>query len=148
VRVVAQRVTSSSVEVSEKIVGEIEKGLVLFLGIKNGDSEEDLAWMAEKCLNLRIFENEEGKFHYSVLEIKGEILVVSQFTLYGDCRKGRRPSFTQAAEPEIAEKLYEKFVLLLKESGLKIQTGIFASRMKVMIHNEGPVTLILDTEER
>ncbi len=147
-RAVVQRVTESRVLVGEKIVGAIGRGLVVLLGIRNGDTERDAEWLAEKCVNLRIFENEEGKFHFSLLDISGEILVVSQFTLYSNCRRGRRPSFTEAAPPELAEKLYNRFVEILTQKGLKVETGIFAARMKVEIHNDGPVTLILSSEDK
>jgi D-tyrosyl-tRNA(Tyr) deacylase len=147
-RVVVQRVSKAKVFVEGNIVGSISKGLVILVAVKNEDTEEEVKWLADKCVNLRIFENEQGKFHYSLLDIRGEILVISQFTLYGDCRRGRRPSFTDAAQPELAEELYEKFVEVLKPTGLKVQTGIFAARMLVEIHNNGPVTLILDSKER
>ncbi len=147
-RAVVQRVTNGRVSVDGKIVGAIGKGLVVFLGIRNGDTDKDAEWLAEKCVNLRIFENKEGKFHFSLLDIFGEVLVVSQFTLYGDCRRGRRPSFTEAASPELAEKLYNRFVEFLREKGLKVETGIFGARMKVKIHNDGPVTLILSSEDK
>ncbi|MFH1941312.1 MAG: D-aminoacyl-tRNA deacylase [bacterium] len=147
-RAVVQRVSRASVAVDGKVVGEIGRGLVILLGVREGDREEDARWMAEKCAHLRIFENEEGKFHFSVLDIMGEILAVSQFTLYGDCRRGRRPSFTDAASPEVAEALYRNFVESLRRIGLKVETGVFAARMKVEIHNDGPVTLIVDSEHR
>ena len=146
--VVIQRVDHARVLVDGKEVGGIGKGLVIFLGVKEGDQEEDLNWLADKCVNLRIFENEEGKFHHSVLDIEGEILIVSQFTLYGNCRKGRRPSFTQAAHPIFAEKMYQRFVETVKNSGLHVETGIFAARMVVEINNKGPVTLFIDSEEK
>ena len=147
-RAVVQRVTEGKVLVEGKIVGAIGKGLMILLGIRNEDTEKDAEWLAEKCVNLRIFENEEGKFHFSLLDISGEILVVSQFTLYSDCRRGRRPSFTAAAPPELAEKLYNRFLEILKQKELKVETGIFAARMKVEIHNDGPVTLILNSEDK
>ena len=147
-RAVVQRVSRASVAVDGKGVGEIGRGLVILLVIKGGDTEEDVRWLAEKCAHLRIFENEEGKFHFSVLDIKGEILTVSQFTLYGDCRRGRRPSFTDAAPPKIAETIYGKFIEALQRIGLKVETGVFAAHMKVEIHNDGPVTLIVDSEHR
>jgi len=147
-RAVVQRVTQAKVSVGEEVVGAIGKGLVLLLGVRNGDKEKDAQRLAEKCVNLRIFENDEGKFDFSLLDISGEVLVVSQFTLYGDCRRGRRPSFTEAADPEVAEKLYNTFVGLLREKGVKVETGIFRARMKVEIHNDGPVTLILSSEDK
>lgn len=146
-RVVVQRVSQGRVFVDDKVTGSIGRGLVILLGVKDGDTEEDARWLAEKCVNLRIFENDEGKFHFSLLDIRGEILVVSQFTLYGDCRKGRRPSFTDAAPPEVAEGLYEKFIEILRQTGLRVETGVFASRMRVEIRNDGPVTLIVDSEK-
>ena len=145
-RAVVQRVAKADVVVEGNVVGRIGRGLVILLGVKGDDREEDAVWLAEKCMNLRIFENEEGKFDLSLLNIHGEALVVSQFTLYGDCRRGRRPSFTDAAPPELAESLYEAFVNAIRQSGLSVQTGVFAARMMVNIHNEGPVTLIVDTE--
>ncbi len=147
-RVVVQRVSRARVLVDDEVVGAIGRGVVLLLGVKDGDGEEDARWLAEKCVNLRIFENDEGKFDFSLKEIGGEALVVSQFTLYGDCRRGRRPSFTKAASPEMAERLYAEFVALLRRMGLSVQTGVFAARMQVEIHNDGPVTLIVDSEGR
>ena len=147
-RAVVQRVCRARVLVDEDVVGAVDRGIALLLGVKRGDTEEDARWLAEKCTNLRIFENEEGKFDLSLKEIGGEILVVSQFTLYGNCRKGRRPSFTEAAPPEVAERLYGEFVETLRQMGLDVQTGVFGARMVVEIHNDGPVTLILDSEER
>jgi len=145
-RAVVQRVAKADVVVEGNVVGRIGRGVVILLGVKNDDREEDAVWLAEKCMNLRIFENEEGKFDFSLLDIHGEALVVSQFTLYGNCRRGRRPSFTDAAPPELAESLYEAFVDAIRQSGLNAQTGVFAARMMVNIYNEGPVTLIVDTE--
>lgn len=147
-RAVVQRVREAKVFVEDEVVGTIGRGVVVLVGVKDGDREEDASWLAEKCVNLRIFENDQGKFHFSLLDIQGEILVVSQFTLYGDCRRGRRPSFTEAAPPEVAEKLYEKFVEALRKTGLHVSTGVFAARMRVEIHNEGPVTLIVDSGNR
>ncbi len=144
-RVVIQRVSEGQVCIDEQVISGIKKGVVILLGIKRGDTETDAKWLADKCLNLRIFKNDEGKFQHSLLNVRGEILVVSQFTLYGDCRKGRRPSFTEAADPSAAELLYDCFVDLLKQSGLEIKTGVFAARMEVKIINDGPVTLIIDS---
>ena len=146
-RVVIQRVRKASVTVDNQITGSIGFGLVILIGVAREDSENDVQWIADKCINLRIFENEEGKFHYSLLDTGGEILAISQFTLLGDCRKGRRPSFTHAAEPKKAQQLYERFVDILKEKKIKIETGVFAARMSVEIHNDGPVTLILDSKK-
>ncbi len=145
-KAVLQRVRKAAVTVEGKQVGSTGRGLVILLGVREGDFESDVNWLADKCLNLRIFENEEGKFHYSVLDVHGDLLVVSQFTLYGDCRRGRRPSFTEAANPAKAVELYESFVSRLRESGLRVETGIFAARMLVDIANEGPVTVVIDTE--
>ncbi len=146
-RAVIQRVREGRVLIDSRIVGAIKKGIVILLGVKTGDTESDAKWLADKCVHLRIFENDKGKFHHSLLDVGGELLVVSQFTLYGDCRKGRRPSFTEAADPSIAEALYQCFVNFLKQYGLKVETGIFAARMEVKIVNDGPVTLIIDSGE-
>jgi D-tyrosyl-tRNA(Tyr) deacylase len=147
-RAVVQRVSKASVSINGKIVGEIKKGLVILLGVKNGDTESDAKFLADKCVNLRIFADEAGKFNLSALDVGGELLAISQFTLYGDTRKGRRPSFVEAAPPEISEPLYEKFVAYLRESGLKVATGEFGAIMLVEIHNEGPVTIILESKEK
>jgi D-tyrosyl-tRNA(Tyr) deacylase len=144
-RAVLQRVKQASVEVENKAVGSINKGLVLLLGAKKGDQQEDVSYLVDKCLNLRIFEDENGKMNLSALEVKAEILVVSQFTLYADTSKGRRPSFTETLNPEEAEKLYLKFIELIKEKGLKVETGIFGAKMLVKIFNWGPVTFILES---
>ena len=146
-RVLIQRVTSSQVMVNGEVVGAIGKGLNLLVGIAPTDSESELAWMAKKCLNLRLFpQGESGRFDKSALEIGAELLVVSQFTLYGDCNKGRRPSFAAAAPPAQAEQMYERFVAMLRESGLKVETGTFGAMMDVAIANDGPVTLWLSRE--
>ncbi len=146
-RVVVQRVSSGKVLVKDQTVGEIEKGLVLLVGVTHEDTLEDVQFLADKIPNLRIFEDENGKMNHSLLDIDGGILSVSQFTLYGDCRKGRRPNFMNAAKPDVAEDLYEKFNGLLKEKGVHVETGQFGAMMDVQIHNDGPVTLILDTDE-
>ena len=146
-RVVLQRVKQSWVKVDGEIVGKIDKGLNILLGIGKGDTDEDIRKLVNKILNLRIFENEEGKFHYSVLDIKGEILVISQFTLYANVKKGRRPSFEEAEGPKRAKELYEKFVEEIKKSGLKVETGVFGAMMDVFIENWGPVTIIIDSNE-
>ncbi len=143
-RVVLQRVLSSRVTVEGEVVGQIGRGLNLLVGIASTDTEVELEWMTRKCLDLRVFSNSDGKFDRSVLEIGGELLVISQFTLYGDSRKGRRPSFDQAAAPALAEPLYHQFVEKLRQSGLRVETGRFGAMMQVSIENDGPVTLILE----
>jgi len=147
-RLVIQRVQKASVSVDEKVIGEINKGLVVFVAIKQGDDESAAKWLAEKCVNLRIFEDDDGKFNLSALDVGGEILVISQFTLYADCRKGRRPSFVNAAAPELSEPLYNRFVEFLRKGELKVAEGSFGARMLVEIYNDGPVTVIIDTENR
>ena len=145
-RVIIQRVTSSSVSVDGKITGKIGQGLNLLVGIAGTDTEVELDWMTRKCLDLRLFPDQDsGKlWSKSVMDIQGEILVVSQFTLYGNCRKGRRPSFSDSATPEIAQPLYNLFVSKLQQSGLSIATGKFGAMMEVAIANDGPVTIILE----
>jgi len=146
-RALVQRVTKASVSIEGEVVGKINKGLVILLGVKNGDTASDAKFLADKCVNLRIFADDNGKFNLSALDVSGELLAISQFTLYGDTRKGRRPSFVEAAPPEISEPLYEKFVEYLKESGLRITTGEFGAMMLVEIHNDGPVTILLESKE-
>jgi D-tyrosyl-tRNA(Tyr) deacylase len=143
-RALLQRVSRASVKVDGQVVSQIGKGLLILLGIGHGDGEEQAAFLAEKTANLRIFEDERGKSNLSVLDIGGEAIVVSQFTLYADARKGRRPSFTDAALPEVAEPLVEHFVKLLREQGVPTQTGKFRAHMEVEIHNNGPVTVWLE----
>ena len=145
-RVVIQRVKSSPVTVDGQIIGKIGRGLNLLVGIAPTDTEVELDWMTRKCLELRLFPAEIGgdKWEKSVVEIAGELLVISQFTLYGDCRKGRRPSFSGSAPTAIAEELYNQFVVKLGRSGLKVETGQFGAMMEVSIENDGPVTLILE----
>jgi D-tyrosyl-tRNA(Tyr) deacylase len=147
VRAVVQRVTQASVEIDGEVVGSIGTGLVVLLGIKPGDDERAVDFMAEKIANLRIFPDSDGKMNRSLLDVGGAALVVSQFTLYGDCRKGRRPSFIDAAPPDVAEPTYERFVRRLKGCGLNVETGRFAADMKVSLVNDGPVTLIIDSPE-
>jgi D-tyrosyl-tRNA(Tyr) deacylase len=144
-RVVVQRSKEASVTVGGEIVGQIEHGLVLLVGITHEDTEQDVEFVAEKIAHLRIFEDSEGKMNHSVLEQKGQILSVSQFTLYGDCRKGRRPNFMAAARPEQAEPLYELFNAKLREKGLRVETGRFGAMMEVRLVNDGPVTLIVES---
>ena len=146
-RAVIQRVRSASVSVDEEVVGRIGRGLVVLLGVGLNDTEREAAWLADKTANLRIFEDDEGKMNLSLLDVGGQALVVSQFTLYGDARKGRRPSFTDAAPPEKADDLYRRYVEFLEKAGIKVQTGRFRAKMLVSIENDGPVTLILNTAE-
>ena len=143
-RAVVQRVSRARVTVAGSVTGEIGRGLLLLAGFTDGDTEDALAWMAEKVAGLRIFPDDEGKMNRSVVEAGGALLVVSQFTLYGDTRKGRRPSFVDAARPEIAIPLYERFVELLRGTGLDVATGEFGAMMDVELVNDGPVTLILE----
>lgn len=147
-KVVIQRVSSASVSVDKKNVGEISAGLMLLIGVAEKDTLEDVKYAANKCANLRIFEDADGKLNKSVLETGGAILAVSQFTLLGDTRKGRRPSFINAARPEKGQKLYKYFVKVLKELGIHVETGIFGAMMDVQLINTGPVTIIIDTEKR
>ena len=143
-RIIIQRVRASQVSVNGEVIGKIGRGLTLLVGIAEGDTEADLDWMVNKCLTLRLFpKDDQGRFDCSVQEIRGENLDVSQFTLYGDCRKGRRPSFAQAANPAQAEDLYNRFVARLRGSGLTVETGKFGAMMHVAIANDGPVTMSL-----
>ena len=145
-RAVLQRVLRSEVEVEGQVVGSIGRGLNVLLGVGQGDTEADVAALADKIAGLRIFEDEAGKMNLSVSEIGGEILAISQFTLYGDCRRGRRPSFTSAARPDEARHLYGAFCAAMRERGLTVAEGIFQADMKVTIINDGPVTILLDTQ--
>jgi D-tyrosyl-tRNA(Tyr) deacylase len=145
-RAVIQRVTAADVQVDHEIVGRIGPGLLVLLGIARSDEEKDADYLADKVVNLRIFEDDEGKMNRSLLETGGELLVVSQFTLLGDCRKGRRPSFVEAAPPERAEQLYEYFVDQLRLKGINVSTGQFQAMMAVSLVNDGPVTLILESK--
>ncbi len=145
-RAVVQRVNRSSVIVDGKVVGEIGKGLNVLLGVEEGDSEKDVAYMVEKIVNLRIFEDDQEKMNLSLLDVKGEMLCISQFTLMGDCRKGRRPSFSSAARPDEANALYEKFVEAAGAAGVKVETGKFQAHMIVEIENDGPVTMLVDSK--
>lgn len=146
-RAVIQRVRKSSVTVDEKIVGKIDRGLLILLGVGHGDDIQDLNYMVDKILGLRIFQDDEDKMNLSVQDIGGEILVVSQFTLYGDVRKGKRPSFTNSANPDIANKLYEEFVRTIKDRGIRVEKGIFGAHMDVELINDGPVTILLDSDK-
>lgn len=146
-RAVIQRVTSSSVEVCGEVVGRISKGFTVLLGVREDDTPEDLKYMEEKIKGLRVFEDDQGKMNLSLDAVGGEILLISQFTLYGDVRKGRRPSFTEAAKGEKAEALYEALAEALRRSGLRVETGKFGAEMKVSIDNDGPVTILLDSRK-
>jgi D-tyrosyl-tRNA(Tyr) deacylase len=145
-RAVIQRVKSAQVCVDGRVIGKIGKGLLVLLGVGKGDGESDLSFLSSKIPELRIFEDASGKLNLSVKEIGGEMMIVSQFTLYGDCRKGRRPSFTEAEEPTIARSLYEQFISKLGEQGISVQTGEFQAKMEVHLINDGPVTLLLDSK--
>ena len=144
-RAVIQRVTEAKVEVAGKIVGQVGKGLLVYLGVGTADTETDAQFMAEKLANLRIFSDEAGKMNRSVIDIGGGVLLVSQFTLYGDCRKGRRPGFDAAGEPGLAERLYEKVAQLIAAAAVPVQKGSFGAHMHVTSVNDGPVTFLLDS---
>ena len=146
-RAVVQRVTQASVTVDGELLGRIGKGLLILLGVADGDTRELTEKMADKICRLRIFEDENGKTNLSLADVGGELLVISQFTLYADCRKGNRPSFTNAARPETAIPLYEAFIARCRESGLPVETGEFGADMKVDLLNDGPVTLWMDTKD-
>jgi len=146
-RAVAQRVLSASVEVEDETVGAIERGLLVYLGAGRGDTAEDVAWMADKLVGLRIFQDEHGKMSRSVTDAQGGLLVVSQFTLYGDTRRGRRPSFDDAAPPEEARGLYEQLCARVRATGLAVATGRFAADMRVRSVGDGPVTILLDSKK-
>ena len=141
-----QRVTRASVSVTSEVVGRIGRGLVVFVGVASGDTEKDAQYLAQKTVSLRIFSDEQGRFNLSVLDINGELLVVSQFTLLADTRKGRRPSFIEAAPPAQAEEIFERFVEQARATGLRVETGRFQQYMQVEIHNDGPVTILLDSK--
>lgn len=143
-KLVIQRVKHAQVEVDGKIVGKIAQGAMVLVGVTHGDTSKEGEWLANKLANLRMFEDAEGKINHSLLDISGEILVVSQFTLYADCTSGRRPSFTKAALPDVAKPLCDQFVEALRKTGLKVETGIFGAEMQVSLLNNGPVTLILE----
>lgn len=143
-----QRVTKGSVESEGQLTGTIGKGLVVLLGVENGDTDKDLDYLVEKSINLRIFDDADGKMNLSLLDVGGEMLVVSQFTLLADTRKGRRPSFVNAAPPDIADKFYEKYIEKIRESGVKVETGVFQTMMVVHIDNDGPVTIMLDSKDK
>ncbi|MGD6974118.1 D-aminoacyl-tRNA deacylase [Bacillus altitudinis] len=146
-RLVVQRVTSASVKVEEEITGAINEGYMVLVGVTHEDSEEDVHYLAEKLAHLRIFEDENGKMNHSLLDVKGSVLSVSQFTLYGDTRKGRRPNFMKAAKPDVANSLYECFNETLREKGIHVETGRFGAMMDVSLTNSGPVTMLMDSKE-
>ncbi|MFR5264188.1 D-aminoacyl-tRNA deacylase [Clostridium sp.] len=146
-RAVVQRVTSSSVKVNDDIVGAINKGFNVLIGISKDDTIEDLKYIKDKIMNLRVFEDENEKLNLSLKDASGELLIISQFTLYGDCRKGRRPNFMEALGGNEAKKLYEDFLKLFDDEEIKVETGIFGADMKVSIENDGPVTLLLDSKK-
>jgi D-tyrosyl-tRNA(Tyr) deacylase len=146
-RAVIQRVRRASVKIDGAIHSEISHGMLVLLGIRGNDGVSDLKWLAEKVVHLRIFEDQQGKMNTSLADIDGEMLIISQFTLYGDCRKGRRPGFSSAAAPEIAEPLYRQFIEEVKNRQIRVSTGIFQANMEVELVNDGPVTLVLDSEK-
>ena len=145
-RALLQRVSKACVSVDGEIVGSIGRGFVVLLGVRHEDTKDEASWLADKVAGLRLFEDEEGKMNRSLFEVGGNVLVVSQFTLYGDARKGRRPSFTKAARPETAEPLVSFFAEELRRSGLNVEMGVFGAMMQVEIHNDGPVTLMIERE--
>lgn len=146
-RLVVQRVTSASVKVEEEVTGAINEGYMVLVGVTHEDTEEDVHYLAEKLAHLRIFEDENGKMNHSLLDVKGSVLSVSQFTLYGDTRKGRRPNFMKAAKPDVANSLYECFNETLREKGIHVETGRFGAMMDVSLTNSGPVTIWMDSKE-
>lgn len=146
-RAVVQRVTQASVTVDEQVVGQIGNGLLVFLSVDEKDTEADVEYMVNKITELRIFNDNEGKFNLSLADVQGQLLVVSQFTLHGDCRRGRRPSFSTAARPEKAIPLYELFIQRAREKGFHVETGIFSAHMHVQLINDGPVTLLIDSHK-
>lgn len=146
-RAVVQRVKEASCIVDDKIVGKINKGILLFLGVGEGDEEKALHYLVDKVLGLRIFSDQEGKMNLSLEDIEGEILIISQFTLYGDVRKGKRPSFTRSAAPDLGEKFYEQFIEEVNNRGIRAETGEFGADMDIELINDGPVTILLDSEK-
>lgn len=143
-----QRVTQAKVEVDNKIVGEIRPGFLVLLGVGQNDTETDIDYLVNKIINLRVFADQNGKFNLSIKDIKGSLLIVSQFTLFADTKKGNRPGFTSAAPPALAENLYNKFIEKCKTTGLNVQTGVFAAHMQINFINDGPVTIMLDSKEK
>lgn len=147
-RAVIQRVNRAQVKIADKTIGSITAGMLILLGVERDDSMSDAEYLAQKTVNLRIFEDETGKMNLSLLESGGAALVVSQFTLLGDCRKGRRPGFSRAALPELAIPLYEDFIVQLQQAGIRVETGQFQANMQVELENDGPVTLLLDSHKQ
>lgn len=147
-RAVVQRVDRASVTVDNKVVGQVDKGLMVLFGVAPDDTDKDLNYIVGKVAGLRIFEDDQDKMNLSVQDVGGSILAVSQFTLYGDCRKGKRPSFDGAAKPELANSYYEKFVSALRDKGIKVETGVFRAHMLVELVNNGPVTMLLDSKKQ
>lgn len=143
-KILIQRVTEANVKIDGQITGKIDKGVVVFIGITHSDTPLQSAWLANKLINLRIFEDEMGKMNRSLTEVKGAALIISQFTLYADCNQGKRPSFTQAALPDAAKSLYEQFIEEVRIGGIKVETGTFGAEMKVALVNDGPVTIMLE----
>ena len=143
-RIVIQRVSQAKVEVQGRAVGKIDQGVMVLVGVGHGDTRAEAKWLAEKTSGLRIFPDDEGKMNRSLLDIAGSVLAISQFTLLGDCRKGRRPGFTDAAEPQIANEVYEDYMQCLRDLGMHVEQGIFAADMQVSLTNDGPVTLVID----
>lgn len=146
-RAIVERVSRASVSVNGEIIGKTGKGFLVLLGVGDGDTDEDLKYIAEKVMGLRVFSDENDKMNLSIRDIGGSILAISQFTLYGDCRKGRRPNFTSAMEPKTAERMYNDFVRILRDNGIETQTGKFGADMQVELVNDGPVTLMLDSSK-
>ena len=144
-RALLQRVRQGAVHVDGRMTGQTGPGYVIFLGVGRGDSQQDAAWLAQKTANLRVFEDEQGRFNLSLLDMKGSALVVSQFTLYADCRRGKRPGFEQAAPPQEAEYLYQEYVQLLRAQGIVVETGVFQAHMLVELVNDGPATFLLES---
>jgi D-tyrosyl-tRNA(Tyr) deacylase len=146
-RAVIQRVSEASVTVNHAVSGSIQRGFLVLVGVADDDEEKDALWIAEKIAGLRVFEDSDEKMNLSLADVQGAVLLVSQFTLFGDCRKGRRPSFVEAARPEKARTLYEKLALNLRQLGLEVETGVFQAHMEVRLLNDGPVTLLLDSRK-
>ncbi len=143
-RIVLQRVIAASVEVEDKIVGKIDQGLLALVGVAHSDTDDEARWLADKTVELRIFADDHGKMNRSLIDVGGSALVVSQFTLLGDCRKGRRPAFTAAGHPDLANRLYQRFTEFIADRGVPVQQGVFAADMKVSLINDGPVTMVID----